>query len=282
MSVQETYKQTLKDLASTMLAVARESVTLIKRSDPDHALKLTQRREWEIYLEFLKVMFNLADRISAYHVPLPMQPEFMDSLEDAVSEELKTVLAPTLSSSIDDQEIIMSVGSAVAESRRLYERYKFVVTEESKEKDGYFQFVGERIAAQAGAINNQAIASSAALCARAVIPAMVALFEGKTQEASASESPAPQQKEQPATASVSEPQRPTGQAIKLVSVVSRIAGEEIETRWGIFPQFRRDLRPDELKALTTHMNRVTRILGERFAALSASKEWENWRQTGHA
>jgi hypothetical protein len=53
---------------------------------------------------------------------------------------------------------------------------------------------------------------------------------------------------------------------KLISVISRTQGEEeVETWWGLHPQFRRDLPPDEAKELAKHMNRVTRIVGERFA-----------------
>ncbi len=272
----------LQALANTMLDVARESVSLIKRSDPNQALKLTQSQEWEIYLEFLKVMFNLADRISAFHMPIQSQPEFMDSLEDAVGSRLKTLIGPTLSSSeIDGQEIIMSIGNAVAESRQTYERYKFVVSEESKEKEGYFHFAGQQVAAKTGAPNSQAIASSADLCARAVIPAMTALFEGagKLEESPAAEHDSTPVDPKPA-AEVH--QKSPVQSIKLVSVVVRVSGEEVETRWGLFPAFRRDLKPEQIKEISKHMDRVNRILGEHFAVLSASIDWEKWQHAGHA
>lgn len=276
------YDSLLTDLAHTMLDVARESVSLIKRSDPNQSLKLTRSQEWGIYLEFMKVMFNLADRVSVFHVPIQKQPEFMDSLEDTVGSRLKTLVAPSLSSSeIDGQEIIMSLGNAVAESRQTYEKYKFVVSEESKEKDKYFQYAGERIAAKAGDPKNQAIASSADLCSRAVIPAMIALFEGEGKpEESLSVEHSSVAVDSKSPAGVHE--KPLVQSIKLVSVVSCIAGEEVETRWGLLPAFRRDLKPEQIKEISKHMDRVNRILGERFAVTSASIDWEKWQRAGHS
>lgn len=263
-SIQE-HEPILKDLSNTILDVCRESVTLIKRSDPAVTTTLSQKQEWEIYLEFLKVLFNLVDRVSAFYVPIQQQPEFMNSLEDHVSERLKILLAPSLSSSdIDDQEIVVAVGQAVAESREIYEPYKFVFSEDSKERNAFFQHVGERVAGRAGAANNQAIGSTTALCISAVLPAMTALFEGNLPEPGAKASPAAQ----PQAAGQS-PAPSGAKVIKLISVVASISGEEFETRWGLLPQFRRDLKPDQVTALTDYMNRVARIVGDRFAIESS-------------
>ena len=263
-SIQE-HDPILKDLSNTILDVCRESVTLIKRSDPAVTTTLSQKQEWEIYLEFLKVLFNLVDRVSAFYVPIQHQPEFMNSLEDHVSERLKILLAPSLSSSeIDDQEIVVAVGQAVAESREIYEPYKFVFSEDSKERNAFFQHVGERVAGRAGTVNNQAIVSTTALCISAVLPAMTALFEGKTPEPGAKASPVTQ-----AQAAGQSPGSSGTQMIKLISVVTSISGEEFETRWGLLPQFRRDLKPDQVNALTDYMNRVARIVGDRFAIESS-------------
>ena len=263
-SIQE-HEPILKDLSNTLLDVCRESVTLVKRSDPDVTSKFSQKQEWEIYLEFLKVLFNLADRVSAFHVSIQQQPEFMNRLEDHVSDRLKTLLAPSLSSAqIDDQEIVVAVGRAVAESREIYERYQFVVSEDSKERNAFFQHVGERVAGRAGAANNQAITSTTTLCIGAVIPALTALFEGKPPEPEAQTSPATQSQ------AAGQAPAPSGaQVIKLISVVASISGEEFETRWGLLPQFRRDLKPEQLQVLTDYMNRVARIVGDRFAIESS-------------
>ena len=285
MNSQDQDDKKLKDLASTMLDISRESVALIKRSDQKQSLKLTRSQEWDVYMEFLKVLFNLADRLSAFHIPIQAQPEFMNSLEDAVSERLKVVLAPSLTSSeIDDMEIILSVGNAVSESRALYDRFKFVVTEESKEKDSLFKVLGEQVAMKAGAPTNEHFKTAADLCARAVIPAMTALFQGVTPDPIAESSPASASSDattstptasQSSDSPPTSPKAPNGTArpsIKLVSVISKISGDEIETRWGVPPRFQRDLKKDEANQLAEYMNRVTRILGERFSKISASLE----------
>ncbi len=263
-SIQE-HEPILKDLSNTILDVCRESVTLVKRSDPAVTTSLTQKQEWGIYLEFLKVLFNLVDRVSAFHVSIQQQPEFMNRLEDHVSDRLKTMLAPSLSSAqIDEQEIVVAVGRAVAESRETYEPYKFVVSEDSKERNAFFQHVGERVDGRAGAVNNQAILSTTTLCISAVIPALTALFEGKTPESGAMTSPATQSQ------TAGQAPAPSGaKVIKLISVVASISGEEFETRWGLLPQFRRDLKPDQVTTLTDYMNRVARIVGDRFAIESS-------------
>ena len=267
-SIQE-HEPILNDLSNTILDVCRESVTLVKRSDQAVTTTLSQKQEWEIYLEFLKVLFNLVDRISAFHVSIQQQPEFMNSLEDHVSERLKTLLAPSLSSAqIDEQEIVVAIGRAVAESRESYEAYKFVYSEDSKERNAFFQHVGERVAGRAGAVKNQAIISTTTLCIGAVIPALTALFEGKTPKPETESSPETQARA--ASQSSSPSTDPSGtRVIKLISVVASISGEEFETRWGLLPQFRRDLKPEQVEALTDYMNRVARIVGDRFAIESS-------------
>jgi hypothetical protein len=287
MNPQNDEEKKLKDLASTMLDISRESVALVKRSDQKQSLKLSRSQEWDIYMEFLKVLFNFADRLSAFYIPIQGQPEFMNSLEDAVSERLKVVLAPSMTSAeIDDMEIILSVGTAVSESRTLYDPFKFVVTEESKAKDALLQVLSGQVAAKAGAPTNSNIKAAADLCARAVIPAMTALFQGATPEpsAEASSATAPSAEAPPPVAEASEmspspeaPEAPNGStrpSIKLVSVISQTSGEEIETRWGVPPRFQRDLKKDEANQLAEYMNRVTRILGERFSKISASLDVE--------
>ncbi len=278
----EHYDGILKDLAHTMMSVARESVSLIKRSDQKQAMKLQRKQEWDIYLEFLRMLFNLVDRLSGFYIPIQAQREFMDLLEDSVAQQLKTVLAPSLSSSeVDDMEVTLSVGQTVSESRKIYEQFKFVVTDQTKERDQYFQFFSERVASKAGAPGKQEITSAAFLCASAVVPALKSLFEDATKLTVDPPTPAPliaAEKSGPSVSSAQEgsPSAQSGDPaatgkdlIKLISVVSRAQGEEVESWWGLHPQFRRDLPPDEAKELAKHMNRVTRIVGERFAIVAS-------------
>jgi hypothetical protein len=294
----ENYTGILKDLAHTMMSVSRESVNLIKRSDQQQALKLQRKQEWDIYLEFLRMLFNLVDRLSAFYIPIQGQMEFMNKLEDSVAHELKTVLAPSLSSTeIDDMEVMLSVGQTVAESREVYERFKFVVTDQTKERDAYFKFFSERVASKAGAPGKEQITSAAFLCGSAVVPALKSLFDdaGKPKEEAASAVTAAVDEASKAKAKspvvqagsatpLSAPEGISGEAlIKLISVVSRVQGdEEVETWWGLHPQFRNDLPPDETKELAKHMNRVTRIVGERYAVVVSLAQAGVSRPVGNA
>ena len=108
------YQQQLRALAELMLAVSGESVTMMKRSAPEKALKLKRQDEWGLYLEFIKILFNLADRLVAMHVPIKDQMEFMNGLEDAVTAQLKSVLEPAFGAGSDQMEIILTIGNAVA------------------------------------------------------------------------------------------------------------------------------------------------------------------------
>lgn len=281
----DSHTDLLRELASMMVAIAGESVTMVKRSAPDASLKLKQTQEWDIYLEFLQVLFNLADRLSVMYLPIQTQPVFMDSLEDTVTHQLKTLLAPALGPDSDDMEVTITIGKAVAESRQRYERFRFVVTEDSAARTEYLKFLSDRVAERLGAMGNGLVASAATLCASSAITAMTALFEGLTK--SGSGAAATQVTPQPDPASAARTPAGTGPGgraneIKLVSVMSSVTGEEVETRWGLHPRFRQDLKPEEAQELTRLLNRVTQILGERYAAVAFSSDWTSSNQIGHA
>ncbi len=271
------YKEQLRQLAELMLAVSGESVTMMKRNAPEQALKLKRQDEWGIYLEFLKVMFNLTDRLVALHIPLKDQIEFMNGLEDAVTQQLKQALEPAFGNNADQMEIVLTIGTTVAESRQAYEQYKFLITEDSKTKNEMFRDFGEKVAEALGAPRNAQLSSAASLCASAAVPALTAVLQGE-----APPSPEPSQILS-ATAEIStDEKKSTGQEIKLISLMSSVSGEEVETRWGLHPRFRNDLTQTELQQLTKLLNRVAKILGERYAAVAFSKDWASWHKAGHA
>jgi hypothetical protein len=269
-ATQDPYAATLRELASLMVAVSGESVTLVKRSAPEQAMKIKKSGEWEIYLEFLKLLFNLADRLSAQYIPLKDQPFFMDGLVDAVTQQLKNVLAPALGPDTDEMEVILAIGQTVGQSRERYERFKFLVTEDSKQKEEYFKAFGETIAHLLGARDNGMVISSATLCGSAVIPVMTSLLEsatsGKVQDQAVAAPAAP------AT------EGKVGNEIKLISVMSTVQGEEVETRWGLHPRFRQDLKPEQAQELNALMNRIAQILGTRYASVAFSPKWAAWHQ----
>ena len=271
------YQERLRQLAELMLAVSGESVTMMKRTAPQQALKLKRQEEWGIYLEFLKIMFNLSDRLVALHIPLKDQMEFMNGLEDAVTQQLKRALEPAFGNNADQMEIVMTIGTTVAESRQAYEQYKFLITEDSKTKNEMFRDFGEKVAETLGARGNAQLSSAAMLCADAVVPALSAVLQGKAPPSQEAPQAAPA-----AVGNATEQERTTGQEIKLVSVMSSVSGEEVETRWGLHPRFRNDLTPTELQQLTKLLNRVAKILGERYAAVAFSKDWASWHKAGHA
>jgi hypothetical protein len=271
------YKERLRQLAELMLAVSGESVTLMKRNATDQAMKLKRQDEWGVYLEFLKIMFNLTDRLVALHVPMKDQMEFMNKLEDTVTQELKRALEPAFGNNADQMEIVLTVGATVAESRQTYEKYKFLISEDSNTKNEMFRDFGEKVAEALGAPSNTQLSSAASLCASAVVPALSAVLQGQT--------PSPSKASPDALSAVgaSAEQKPsTGQEIKLVSLMSSVSGEEVETRWGLHPRFREDLTPSELQQLTRLLNRVAKIVGERYAAVAFSKDWASWHKAGHA
>ena len=102
----------------------------------------------------------------------------MDSLEDAVTLQLKNVLEPAFGSGADQTEVMLTVGAAVAESRQTYERYRFLVTEQNPVKDEMLKDFGGRVADTMGISGNPQVSSAAALCASAVIPAIKAILTG--------------------------------------------------------------------------------------------------------
>lgn len=271
------YKERLRQLAELMLAVSGESVTMMKRNAPEQALKLKRQDEWGIYLEFLKIMFNLTDRLVALHIPLKDQMEFMNGLEDAVTQQLKRALEPAFGNNADQMEIVMTIGTTVAESRQTYESYKFLITEDSKPKQEMFRDFGEKVAEALGAPSHAQLSAAASLCASAVVPALNAVLQGQTPP-----NQDPAQLSSSANEGSAEQKKSTGQEIKLVSLMSSVSGEEVETRWGLHPRFREDLTPSELQQLTKLLNRVAKILGERYAAVAFSKEWATWHKAGHA
>jgi len=275
----------LRQLADLMLAVAGESVSVMKRNAPERALKLKRHDEWDIYLEFLKVMFNLTDRISVLYLPIKEQPAFMDSLEDAVTVQLKSVLEPAFGSGADQAEIMLTVGAAVAESRQIYERYRFLVTEDNPVKNEMLKDFGGRVADAMGIAGNAQVSSAATLCASAVIPAIKAILAGEEPPVpvvSAGTHATDATSERSPSTETPRPHSRTGTDITLVSVMSTVVGETVETRWGLHPRFRQDLPPEEVQQLNKLMNRVAKILGERYASVAFSDEWTSWHKAGHA
>ena len=57
----------------------------------------------------------------------------------------------------------------------------------------------------------------------------------------------------------------TPTSIQLINVLVVREGEQVSSQWGIHPQLKQDLAPSEWQELSEHMNRVTAIVGAKFA-----------------
>ena len=124
-------------------------------------------------------MFNLTDRVSALNIPLKEQPQFMDELTDTVIDQLKKALEPAFGAGSDQTEIVLTIGTAVAESRQTYERYRFLVTEDSPAKNDMYRDFSDRVARAVGVPRSPGVTAAATLCVSAVIPALIGIFEGQ-------------------------------------------------------------------------------------------------------
>jgi hypothetical protein len=164
-------------MGELMLAIAKESVTLIKRNDPATATKASRKQEWEAFIEFLKVLFNLADRVGAFHVPVSEYHQFLDALEDAVIDQMNNAFRQQAGPGYDETPVKVSISAAFDLGQKFYQPYQFMVLEEGKERDRYFQKFGEAVATALGVRGNNTIATTATMCASSSIAAMKSLME---------------------------------------------------------------------------------------------------------
>ncbi len=164
-------------MGELMLAIARESMTLIKRNDPAVATKASRKQEWEAFIEFLKVLFNLADRVGAFYIPVSEYLQFLDAVEDAVIDQMNNAFRQQAGPGYDETSVKVSISAALDLGQKLYQPDKFMVLEESKERDRFFQKFGEAVATALGVRGNNTIATTATMCVSSSIAAMKALME---------------------------------------------------------------------------------------------------------
>lgn len=164
-------------MGELMLVIAKESMTLIKRNDPSIASKVSRKQEWEAFIEFLKVLFNLADRVGAFHVPVSEYLRFLDAVEDAVIDQMNNAFRQQAGPGYDETPVKISISAAFDLGQKLYQPYQFMVLEEGTERDRYFQKFGEAVGTALGVRGNNTIATTATLCASSSIAAMKSLME---------------------------------------------------------------------------------------------------------
>ncbi len=164
-------------MAELMLMIARESMTLLKRNNQAIATKMPQKQEWEAFIEFLKILFNLADRVGAFYVPVSEYLQFLDALEDAVIDQMNNAFRQQAGPGHDETPVKLSIAAAFDAGQKLYQSHQFMVAEEGKERDAYFKKFGEAVATAMGSRGNTTIVTTATLCASSSIAAMKALME---------------------------------------------------------------------------------------------------------
>lgn len=60
--------------------------------------------------------------------------------------------------------------------------------------------------------------------------------------------------------------------VELLHVLVARAGKQVSAQWGMHPQLKLDLKPDELKEVTELMAKVTNIVATRFSEVLAEAE----------
>ena len=60
--------------------------------------------------------------------------------------------------------------------------------------------------------------------------------------------------------------------IEILHVVIHRDGKQIEAKWGLHPNLKEELKPEEWKELTEIMGKVTNIVGKRFSQILTKAE----------
>ena len=64
---------------------------------------------------------------------------------------------------------------------------------------------------------------------------------------------------------------PTGET-EILNVVVEREGQKVSTKWGLHPNLKEELNPEEWKELTEIMGKVTKIIGNRFTQVLSKAE----------
>lgn len=65
---------------------------------------------------------------------------------------------------------------------------------------------------------------------------------------------------------------PEVREVELIKVIVTREGQQVNAQWGIHPQMKQDLRPEEWREVSELMGKVTNIMGSRFAEILAEIE----------
>ena len=59
---------------------------------------------------------------------------------------------------------------------------------------------------------------------------------------------------------------------EILNVVVQREGQKVSTKWGLHPNLKEELKPEEWKELTEIMGKVTTIIGDRFTHVLGQAE----------
>ena len=164
-------------LGELMIAISRESMTLLKRQAPSALGNLDRKQEWEGFIEFLKVLFNLVDRIATLYVPMNEYLQFLDAVEDAVIDQMNNAFRKQAGPAYDETPLKVSIGAAFETAQKFYHPYRFMITEEGPERDKYLTAFGETVAKTLGLKGNKMVVTTASMCAGSSVAAINALLQ---------------------------------------------------------------------------------------------------------
>ncbi|MCA9470619.1 MAG: hypothetical protein MRJ96_04000 [Nitrospirales bacterium] len=71
--------------------------------------------------------------------------------------------------------------------------------------------------------------------------------------------------------SSSQPAEPADET-EILNVVVQREGQKVSTKWGLHPNLKEELKPEEWKELTEIMGKVTTIIGNRFSQVLGEAE----------
>jgi hypothetical protein len=60
--------------------------------------------------------------------------------------------------------------------------------------------------------------------------------------------------------------------VELLKVVVTREGQKVSAHWGLHPQIKHDLRPEEWQEISDLLTKVTTVVGTRFAEILAAAE----------
>jgi hypothetical protein len=164
-------------LGELMIVISRESMVRLKHQAPNALGSLDRKQEWEAFIEFLKVLFNIVDRVATLYVPVNEFLQFLDAVEDAVIDHMNNAFRKQAGPAYDETPLKMSIAGAFDTAQKTYQSHQFMITEESPERDRYLTTFGEAMAKVVGLNSNKMIVTTASMCAASSIAAIKALME---------------------------------------------------------------------------------------------------------